>query len=125
MLSDPMFSSEVLALHSLIRETAKEPWYVAIIYFRVKPFFIIALVIGHTCYRGKMIFNIFFHFRQISSLVKKPTKFKIIETIPIKKNKSTEHTSYTDSQEIPHIDGILVNGTRLKFRFFYHRNFTF
>ena len=90
-----MFSSEVLALHSLIRETAKEPWYVTIIYFRVKPFFIKALVIGHNCYRGKMIFNIFFHFRQISSLVKKTTKFEIIETIPIKKNKSTEHTSYT------------------------------
>ena len=76
MLSDPMFSSEILALYSLIRETAKEPWYVTIIYFRVKPFLIIALVIGHTCYREKMIFNIFFHFRQISSFVKKTTNLK-------------------------------------------------
>lgn len=76
MLSDPMFSSEILALYSLIRETVKEPWYVTIIYFRVKPFLIIALVIGHTCYREKMIFNIFFHFRQISSFVKKTTNLK-------------------------------------------------
>lgn len=91
-----IFSSEVLALHSLIRETAKEPWYVTIIYFRVKPFFIIALVIGHTFYRGKMIFNIFFPFQTNKQFCQKiPTKFKRIETIPINKNKSTEQTSYT------------------------------
>lgn len=51
--SHAMFYSEVLALHSLIRETAKQPLYVTVIYFRVKPFLIIALVIGLTCYREK------------------------------------------------------------------------